>query len=134
MLTQLQRKLDELDERSSQDQRMVHALEKWSACMAKAGYHYEEPDEIDRDLFKRMERIVGRCRGSSRPAAGRRAPQPYDRAALAALQREEVAIARADFACERKNITPVEEVVRPQYEAQFREQNQKLIGQVKPVR
>jgi len=29
--------------------------------------------------------------------------------------------------------TPVENVVRPQYEARFREQNQNLIGQVKPV-
>ena len=59
---------------------------------------------------------------------------PYDHAALAVLQREEVAVARADFACERKDITPVEAAVRPQYEAQFRQRNQTLISQVKPVR
>ena len=34
----------------------------------------------------------------------------------------------------RKDITPVEAVVRPQYEAQFRQSNQTLISQVKPVR
>ena len=45
-----------------------------------------------------------------------------------------MSIARADFDCERKDITPVETVVRPQYEAQFRVRNQSLISQVKPVR
>jgi hypothetical protein len=135
VLTQLQGKLDQLDERILEDQRMVHAVERWTACMAKAGYRYEDPDEIDSDLTKRMERIVGPLPGpfATGPASGQK-PQPYDRSALAALQREEVAVARADYACERKEITPVESVVRPQYEAQFRQRNQALISQVKPVR
>ena len=135
VLTQLQGKLDQLDERILEDQRMVHAVERWTACMAKAGYRYEDPDEIDSDLTKRMEKIVGPLPGplATGPASGQK-PQPYDRSALAALQREEVAVARADYACERKEITPVESVVRPQYEAQFRQRNQALISQVKPVR
>jgi hypothetical protein len=135
VLTQLQGKLDQLDERILEDQRMVRALEHWTACMANAGYRYEDPDEIDSDLTKRMEKIVGPVPGpfATGPASGQKAP-PYDRAALAALQREEVAIARADFACERKEITPVESAVRPQYEAQFRQRNQALMSQVKPVR
>ena len=37
-------------------------------------------------------------------------------------------------ACERKEITPIESKVRPQYEAQFRQRNQALISQVKPLR
>jgi hypothetical protein len=135
VLTQLQGKLDQLDERILEDQRMVHALERWTACMAKAGYRYEDPDEIDTDLTKRMERIVGPVPGpfATGPASGHKAV-PYDHAALAKLQREEVAVARADYACERKEITPVESKVRPQYEAQFRQRNQGLISQIRPLR
>lgn len=135
VLTQLQGKLDQLDERILEDQRMVRALEHWTACMAKAGYRYEDPDEIDADLTKRMERIVGPIPGpfATGPASGHK-PLAYDHAALAKLQREEVAIARADYACERKEITPIESKVRPQYEAQFRQRNQALISQVKPLR
>ena len=36
-------KLDGLDERIIQDQRMVKANEKWAACMAEKGFRYEEP-------------------------------------------------------------------------------------------
>jgi hypothetical protein len=135
VLTQLQGKLDQLDERILEDQRMVRAVERWTACMAKAGYRYEDPDEIDADLTKRMERIVGPIPGpfATGPASGHK-PVPYDHAALARLQREEVAIARADYACERKEITPVESKVRPQYEAQFRQRNQALISRIKPLR
>jgi len=135
VLTQLQRRLDTLDERILEDQRMVRALERWSECMAPQGYRYEDPDEIDSDLFARMEKIVGPLPGqfATGPAAGTNA-QPYDRTAVARLQREEVAVARADHACELEHILPVEEVVRPQYEAQFRDRNESLIGQIKPVR
>jgi hypothetical protein len=57
----------------------------------------------------------------------------YDRAALAALQREEVKVANADLACEKEHITPVELEVRPQYEETFRKQNRQLLQQVRPV-
>lgn len=135
VLTQLQGKLDQLDDRIAEDRRMVKAIESWSSCMAAAGYRYEDPDEIDSDLFKRMEKIVGPIPGqfATGPAAGER-PRPYDHAALRALQRDEVSIARADFSCEQKRIEPVEAVVRPQYEAQFRRQNRGLISHVRPVR
>jgi hypothetical protein len=134
VLTQLQGKLDQLDERILQDQRMVKAIEHWTECMAAAGYRYEDPDDIDRELFDRMERIVGPLPGpfATGPAPGEK-PRPYDHAALTTLQREEIAIARADYACERKHVAPVEAVVRPQYEVQFRRTNQALIRQVKPV-
>jgi hypothetical protein len=135
VLTQLQGRLDALDERILEDQRMVRAIERWSSCMAEAGYRYEDPEEIDSDLFKRTEKIVGPLPGqfATGPAAGERAPR-YDRAALTRLQREEVAIARSDFACEEEQIAPVEEKVRPVYEERFRRENRALISRVRPVR
>jgi hypothetical protein len=103
--------------------------------MAAAGYRYEEPDAIDSSLMRRVERIVGPLPGkfATAPAGGAK-PPPYDHASLAALQRDEVAIARQDLACEQKRIAPVESVVRPEYEARFRQQNRTLFNQVKPVR
>jgi len=57
----------------------------------------------------------------------------YDRAALAALQRDEVKVANADHECEKQEITPVELVVRPQYEEVFRKENRALLVRVKPL-
>jgi hypothetical protein len=135
VLTQLQGKLDDLDDRILEDRRMIKAVANWSSCMAQAGYRYEDPDEIDTDLFRRTERIVGPLPGqfATGPAAGEK-PRPYDHVALARLQREEVAIARRDNACENEKIAPVESVVRPEYEARFRDRNRGLISQIRPVR
>jgi hypothetical protein len=134
VLTQLQARLDQLEERILQDQRMVRAIEQWSRCMAQAGFEYEEPEAIDSQLFARMERIVGPLPGqfATGPAPGEK-PRPYSRSALAKLQREEVAIARSDHACELKHITPVEEKVAPQYSEEFQQKNEALISQVKPT-
>jgi hypothetical protein len=132
VLSSLQSKFDELEERINQDQRMVRAVEKWSACMAERGFKYEEPEQIDEDMITRFKAIVGQAtqQGATVPA-DRNAP--YDKGALAALKREEVKAARADLACEEREITPVELEIRPQYEEQFRNRNTKLIEQVRPV-
>jgi hypothetical protein len=131
LLSRIQGKLDQLDERIIQDQRMVKATERWASCMKDAGYSYTDPDAIDIDLQKRLEAIVGPVQGkfATGPPPGQPA-QPYDRAAVTALQGEELATWRADTACERKHITPVENVVRAQYEAEFRKQNTALFSQV----
>jgi hypothetical protein len=128
VLTSLVERLDELDERIIQDQRMVKANEKWTACMLEKGYRYEEPDEIDADIEERFKAIVGSgvAPGTSTPPQG----ASYDRAALTELQREEVRIANADVDCEKQEIEPVEREVRPQYEDQFRNQNQRLLARV----
>ncbi|MGH2978679.1 MAG: hypothetical protein ACRDLQ_03460 [Solirubrobacterales bacterium] len=128
VLTSLVERLDELDERIIQDQRMVRANEKWTACMLEKGYRYEEPDEIDSDVEERFQAIVGAGvrPGTSTPPQG----ASFDRAALTELQREEVRIANADLDCEQQEIEPVERDVRPQYEEQFRNQNQRLLARV----
>ena len=132
-LTRIQSRLDQLDERIFSDQRMVRAVEQWSACLARAGYRYADPDAIDTSLLRGLEKIVGPVPGKfvTGPPPGEK-PPPYDHAALAALQREEMATWRADTACERKHITPVENVVRARYEAEFRQRNQALFSAVKP--
>jgi hypothetical protein len=132
VLAQVQGKFDELEERITQDQRMVRAVERWSKCMADEGYRYDEPEEIDTDLIRRFKAIVGagaQPGATAPPTSG----ASYDRTALAALQREEVKVANADLACEKRHITPVELEVRPQYEATFRKQNKRLLDQVRPV-
>ena len=131
VVTALLGKLDELDEAIVQDQRMVRAAEKWSACVAKSGFEYAEPDDIEEDLTERFQAIVG----SDVPAGATTAPGglSYDRAALAALQREEVKIGAADLECENREIDPVERVVRPEYEAIFRKTNRRLITRVRPA-
>jgi hypothetical protein len=132
VVTALIGKLDELDERIVQDQRMVKAAEKWSACMAAEGHRYDEPDDIEEDLTERFQAIVG----SDVPAGATTPPHPdfsYDRAALAALQREEVEIGAVDLACESRELDSVERIVRPQYEAIFRKSNQRLIARVRPA-
>jgi hypothetical protein len=128
VLTSLVERLDELDERIIQDQRMVRANEQWTACMLEKGYRYEEPDEIDSDIEERFQAIVGSgvAPGTSTPPQG----ASYDRAALTELQQEEVRIANADLDCEQQEIEPVEREVRPQYEEQFRSQNQRLLARV----
>ena len=128
VLTSLVERLDELDERIIQDQRMVRATEKWRDCMLEKGYRYEEPDEIDSDIEERFHSIVGSgvAPGTSTPPQG----VSFDRAALTDLQQEEVRIANADLDCEKQEIEPVERDVRPQYEDQFRSQNQRLLARV----
>lgn len=130
-LSALVEKLDGLDERITQDQRMVKAVEKWSTCMQEKGFRYDEPDSIDSDLEERFKAIVGAGvrPGQSTVAAG----ASFDQAALADLQKEEVRIGTADLECEKQEIQPVEREVRPQYEDQFRKENQQLLARVKPA-
>jgi hypothetical protein len=132
VLATVQGKFDQLEERITQDQRMVRAVEEWSACMADKGYQYEEPEEIDTDMIKRFQAIVG----VGVEAGATKPPDPgtsYDRRALADLQSKEVATANADLECEKSRITPVERVVRPQYESAFRKENSRLLARVRPV-
>ncbi len=114
-------KLDELDERIVADRRMVDAIANWSACMRQAGFDLQNPDQVDTVLQSKLEDIVG-------PPEGRVAD--YDKEALVALQREEVAMVGADIACEDKHITAIEDKVRSEYEREFRQNNAGLLEKV----
>lgn len=116
-------KLDQLDEQILADPRMVKAVEQWSGCMRNAGYELQNPDEVDVVLQRKLEEIVG-------PLDNQKSD--YDRAALAALQREEVAMVTADLTCEDKHISTVEDKVQTEYERRFREQNAAELSKVPP--
>ena len=121
-LATLNAKLEELADKILADKRMVAAVADWSKCMADAGYadlHYQ--DEVDAVLKQRLAKIVG-------PSDARLAD--YDHAALAALQRDEVAMVNADIRCEERHITPVDDKVRPDYEKAFKDANADLLAKV----
>lgn len=128
----LQSKLDEVDEKIFADARMVKAIANWSQCMREAGYDgLSEPDELDAVLEQKLEAIVGPSEERATPAPG---DEPaYDRAALAALQREEVAMVAADIACEQKHLVAIEEKVTTEYHEKFREENADLLARVPPL-
>ena len=59
-LTALQSKLDDLDQRIVQDQRMVRAIEQWVGCMTSAGYSISDPQDVDATITERFQAVVGR--------------------------------------------------------------------------
>jgi hypothetical protein len=121
VLDALTGKLNALDERIKQDARMVDAIDGWSRCMRNAGYDLQDPDQLDVSLTQQLDDIVG-------PPEAR--DPDYDRAALNALGREEVAIVESDKRCEERHIAAVEEKVRVEYEREFRSGNQGLLSKV----
>lgn len=127
VLTSLSAKLDELDEKIRADARMVKAVKDWSACMREAGFDgLEEQEEVDEILAQKLEAIVG----SPEDIAETGGASEYDKAALAALQQEEVAMVAADIKCEEEHVEDVEEEVTAEYEADFREENTSLLSKV----
>jgi hypothetical protein len=121
VLQDLVAKLEELDQRVLADPRLQKAVANWSDCVRAAGYDLADPEQVDTVLHKRLDAIVG-------PSTDRRTD--YDKAALAALQRDEVAMVATDKACEVKHLQKVEDAVRSELEAGFREQNAALLGKV----
>jgi hypothetical protein len=128
VLESLSAKLDELDEKMRADSRMVKAVKEWSTCMREKGFDgLVEQEDVDAVLKKKLEEIVG-APGDGSSTSG--AEADYDKAALAALQKEEVAMVKADIECEEDHVEEVEEKVALEYEQAFREQNSSLLSKV----
>jgi hypothetical protein len=121
VIQSLQTKLDDLDERILEDARMTKAVGKWSDCMRGNGYDFGAQDDVDAYLQNKLDAIVG----------SPEEPNPdYDHAALSKLGSEEIRLVGYDVGCEEKDITKVEDKVRPEYERTFSEQNAALIAKV----
>lgn len=85
---------DAAGERANQDQRVIDAAVAWSSCMADSGYTYEVPKAVETDIEARLDVIVADV-----PTAAD-GPLEFDRAALEALQAEEITLAEADHTCQ----------------------------------
>lgn len=129
VLQTLQTKLDEVDEKIFADPEMVKALGQWSGCMREAGYDgLSEPDQVDGVLERKLEAVVGPPQ--ERKALAAQEEPTYDRQALAALQRDEVAMVAADTGCEQRRVARVEQKVSAKYYKEFREENADLLARV----
>jgi hypothetical protein len=128
VLQSLSAKLDELDQKMRADVRMVAAVKEWTACMREAGFDgLEEQEEVDAVLKEKLEEIVGSPGDLARTGG---AEVDYDKAALASLQKEEVAMVKADIECEEEHVADVEEKVTAEYEETFRQDNSGLLEKV----
>lgn len=128
VLSSLSAKLDELDQKMRADARMVKAVKDWSACMRTKGFDgLNEQEEVDAVLKKKLEEVVG---SPGDGAGADNAEASYDKAVLAALQTEEVAMVKADIECEEEHVEEVEDKVTEEYEAAFREENTALLSKV----
>jgi hypothetical protein len=128
VLSSLSAKLDELDQKMRADARMVKAVKDWSACMRTKGFDgLNEQEEVDAVLKKKLEEVVGPP-GDGAGTDG--AEAGYDKAVLAALQTEEVAMVKADTECEEEHVEEVEDKVTEEYEESFREENTTLLSKV----
>jgi len=129
ILQTLQTKVDELDERVRTDARLVKANAAYSECMRAGGYaNLPDSDEVDVVLKRKLEAIVGPVNRLGTTASD--AEPAYDRTALAALQREEVAMVKTDVGCQEQHVVDVEDAVRAEYERTFREQNAAFLAKV----
>ncbi len=93
-----------LDALIEQDPRMIAALAEFADCVREAGFSYNHPNEIERDITNRLDAITGGAPPESLPADAR--------AALTELQGEERAIAAVAIACEEDILDPVEAQVQ----------------------
>ncbi len=83
----------------AQDSRVIAATAKWASCIRKAGFNYNNPEEIEKDLQDRLTSITGEADPSTLA--------PDIQKVLTELQGEERAIAVADFDCAEEFIEPV---------------------------
>jgi hypothetical protein len=113
VLTTLTSALDELDKRVASDPTVVKATKDYQACLAAAGFKYASGDEIDKVLHDKLTAIVGTTPGNTN----------YDKAALAALQQEEIRLADIEHTCDVKTKAAAELKVAAEVEKAFLDAN-----------
>jgi hypothetical protein len=91
------------DVQVAQDPRMVTALQNWSDCMSEAGYDYESEEDVEDELFDRLDTITGGADPASLEGSAKDD--------LAELQAEERAIALEAFSCTEEHVAEVERQV-----------------------
>jgi len=89
----------------NKDLRMKAALRKYAAEMRKAGFEYNHPDEVERDIRERLAAITD---GGTIPVEKM---SPEQRAALKKLQDYERRVAAKNFELQKEVLEPVEEKI-----------------------
>ena len=128
-------KIEDVDKRAEADPRLVAAKDLWSKCMKDAGFDYPNPDAVDGVIKDKLASIVGAGAVKSLGEGGNFNPAgfspsnlpPYDKAALAKLQAEELTTAQTDLACETKYVKDIEAKVKDEYQKKFASENAALI-------
>ena len=128
-------KIEELDARAEADDRLVKARDNWSKCMKKQGFEYADPNSVDGIILDKLAAIVGptaaKALGEGNTFSplvfGTAALPPYDKAALAQLQAEELGTAQADLDCEEQFVADVEDKVKSEYIKKFAQENAALL-------
>lgn len=129
-------KIEELDAQAEADERLITARANWSTCMRKQGFDYAEPNAVDGAIVDKLAAIVGPAAAHVLGEDARFSPlvfgtgalPPYDKAALARLQAEELATAEADLECEEKFVIDIEDKVKAEYVKKFAEENAVLLS------
>ena len=132
-------KIEELDARAEADPRLVKAREDWGTCMKKRGFDYGDPNAVDTAITDKLAAIVGPVAAKALGETGNFSPlvfgtsalPPYDKAALASLQAEELATAQADLDCEEQFVVDVEDKVKAEYIKKFSEENAVLLKEAR---
>lgn len=91
------------DVQLEEDPRMVAAMEDWRQCMLAEGYDYLEQDEIIEEFEDRLDELLGE--------ADPEELSPQQSEDLAALQREEIAVALVDLDCQIAHTDEVEAAI-----------------------
>ncbi len=91
-----------LDALINKDPRMTKALKRFADAMHKVGFNYNHPDDVEPDIRKRLDAIIG---GATVPVEKLSAER---RAALKELQAYERAVAVISFKLETNIFDPVE--------------------------
>jgi hypothetical protein len=91
------------DQKVEQDPRVKEAYRKYSACLNRAGFDYNTPDEVEPDLRAQFDAITGGQDPSELDADGQ--------AKLAELQQTEIRLADVSFRCESRFVESVKEKV-----------------------
>lgn len=115
-------RLSELMRDMEDDPAMKAAMKAWSTCMAKGSFTYATIDDLMTDLSQRAQAILGTGDtggigvaapvgaigiGAASGAAPTTTLNASDQSRLDALQREERALAQADYACRETTVDPV---------------------------
>lgn len=129
-------KLEELDKQAEADPRMVAAKADWSKCMKDAGFDYADPNSVDAAIQDKLAAIVGAGAAKALGEDGKFnaaafSPSnlpPFDKAALASLQAEELKTAQTDLGCEDKFVNAIDSKVKDEFQKKFAAENAALLS------